>query len=178
MQEKTQIKGRITGTIFWILAIMWMAFIFYMSAQTGTESADMSSPIAVKVARVFVPGFDDLSEGKQINVIVKTEVIIRKGAHLTEYAILGFLIYLVVQMYVIKKIYASAESWILATVYAASDEFHQMFVGGRSPQIRDVCIDSAGAVTGVLVCMLITFLILKLCNKKIKRKQLSEAVTE
>ncbi len=178
MQEKTQIKGRITGTIFWILVIMWMAFIFYMSAQTGTESADMSSPIAETVARIFVPGLDNMPEEKQDKVIGKAEFIIRKGAHFTEYAILGFLIYLVVQMYVSKKVYTFAASWIPATAYAAGDEFHQMFVGGRSPQIRDVCIDSAGAVTGVLACMLITFLILKLCNKKIKRKQLSDAAAE
>ena len=36
-------------------------------------------------------------------------------------------------------------AWITGTLYAASDEFHQMFTGERSPQVRDVCIDSSGA---------------------------------
>lgn len=42
-------------------------------------------------------------------------------------------------------------SWAFGTLYAVTDEFHQMFVPGRSCEIRDMCIDSCGVATGVLI---------------------------
>ena len=41
--------------------------------------------------------------------------------------------------------------WLTATVYAATDEFHQLFIPGRSGQVSDVLLDSAGALAGVLI---------------------------
>ena len=41
--------------------------------------------------------------------------------------------------------------WLITAGYAATDEFHQLFVPGRSGQVSDVILDSAGAATGVLI---------------------------
>ena len=41
--------------------------------------------------------------------------------------------------------------WLIAAGYAATDEFHQLFVPGRSGQISDVLLDSAGALAGVWI---------------------------
>ena len=49
--------------------------------------------------------------------------------------------------------------WLIATLYAVSDEFHQYFIPGRSCQVGDVMIDSAGACVGVLVVMGIVHLL-------------------
>jgi len=57
-------------------------------------------------------------------------------------------------------------SWALTTLYAASDEFHQLFVPGRSGEIRDVCIDSVGAIAGVLIGILI---LSRLSARKVKK---------
>ena len=46
-------------------------------------------------------------------------------------------------------------AWIAGTLYAASDEFHQLFVEGRTCAFRDVCIDSAGAAAGILIASII-----------------------
>ncbi|MDY6314114.1 MAG: VanZ family protein, partial [Clostridia bacterium] len=46
-------------------------------------------------------------------------------------------------------------SLLCSALYAASDEFHQLFVPGRSGEFRDVCLDSAGALTGILIFILI-----------------------
>ncbi|MBR5116337.1 MAG: VanZ family protein, partial [Lachnospiraceae bacterium] len=43
---------------------------------------------------------------------------------------------------------------IIAVLYAASDEFHQSFVPGRSCMLGDVGIDSLGALAGILLCLL------------------------
>lgn len=44
-------------------------------------------------------------------------------------------------------------SWIICTLYAGTDELHQYFVPGRACSLRDVCIDSAGALLGVLIML-------------------------
>ncbi|UYJ41604.1 MAG: VanZ family protein [Lachnospiraceae bacterium] len=36
-------------------------------------------------------------------------------------------------------------SWMIAVLYACTDEYHQLFVPGRSGQLRDVMIDAVGA---------------------------------
>ena len=44
-----------------------------------------------------------------------------------------------------------AAAWLAAALYAVLDEWHQTFVAGRSGQLRDICIDSAGALSGVFL---------------------------
>lgn len=41
--------------------------------------------------------------------------------------------------------------WAISSLYAATDEIHQLFVPGRSDQMSDVILDSAGAMAGILV---------------------------
>lgn len=50
---------------------------------------------------------------------------------------------------------AWAVTWILGTLYAVTDEFHQLFVPGRVGAVMDVCIDSAGVAAGALIMWLI-----------------------
>lgn len=71
------------------------------------------------------------------------DTVLRKGAHVTEYAILGALLYRALKR----------EAFALATgiAYAASDEFHQHFVRGRHGSPVDVAIDAAGVAFGMLV---------------------------
>lgn len=49
--------------------------------------------------------------------------------------------------------------WLIAALYAASDEIHQLFVPGRSGQLSDVILDSAGALAGVAAFAVICWLI-------------------
>ena len=95
--------------------------------------------------------FDAWTTEKQNAFAEKIEYPIRKMAHATEYAILGMLMSGAVYAYGVcgKKVVRYA--WILATIYAATDEFHQLFVPGRSGQLRDVLLDSTGAAVGILI---------------------------
>ena len=106
----------------------------------------------------------------QLNRLLIAKMIdfpVRKCAHATEYAVLGVLI--------LRTAYSFSEDsgkrsmlicWCAGTAYAASDELHQLFVPGRSCQFRDVCIDSAGVLAGVLVFSLIKHEIVKYKEKK------------
>lgn len=49
--------------------------------------------------------------------------------------------------------------WLIAALYAASDEIHQLFVPGRSGQLSDVILDSAGALAGVAAFTVLCWLI-------------------
>jgi VanZ family protein len=71
------------------------------------------------------------------------DTILRKGAHLTEYAILGALTY--------RALLREALTLATGIAYAATDELHQHFVRGRHGAPVDVAIDAVGVALGMLV---------------------------
>lgn len=140
-----------TKYLSWIAVILWMSLIFYFSHQPATVSNELSSGITEKILETIeqvVPGFD--SEMESLNHIV------RKNAH--------FLIYLVLGIFVVNALRTSGVqgyrriglALLICVLYAVSDEFHQHFVEGRGPQVKDVLIDSTGAVLGIcMFCMIV-----------------------
>ena len=85
--------------------------------------------------------------------IVKVQFAMRKAAHVTEYAILGALfLRAIIRSVAARRTFAhAAAAYLLATLYAATDEFHQSFVSSRGASFIDVVIDSGGALIGVLL---------------------------
>jgi VanZ family protein len=71
------------------------------------------------------------------------DTVLRKGAHITEYAILGFLLY--------RALEREASALAAGIAYAATDELHQHFVSGRHASPIDVAIDAVGISVGMLV---------------------------
>jgi VanZ family protein len=71
------------------------------------------------------------------------DLILRKGAHTTEYAVLAVLL--------VRAIGREAPALALGILYAASDELHQAFVRGRHASPIDVAIDTVGLLIGLLV---------------------------
>ena len=71
------------------------------------------------------------------------DTVLRKGAHITEYAILGALLY--------RALEREAPALAAGIAYAATDELHQHFVRGRHASPIDVGIDAVGVALGMLV---------------------------
>jgi VanZ family protein len=71
------------------------------------------------------------------------DTVLRKGAHITEYAVLGALIY--------RALAREAVALAAGIAYAATDELHQHFVQGRHASPVDVAIDAVGVALGMLV---------------------------
>ena len=71
------------------------------------------------------------------------DTILRKGAHLTEYAVLGGLLY--------RALGREALALAVGIAYAATDELHQYFVRGRHASPVDVAIDAVGIAVGMLL---------------------------
>lgn len=133
-----------------ILAFLWMIVIFSFSSKTADASTQDSLFVGKKIGQFIIADFEEWSEKEQTIFAKKIEYPVRKGAHMTEYAVLGILLLCSwdFSKHSLKKMVGC--SWILGTLYAASDEFHQLFVEGRSGQVTDVVIDSIGVVIGVM----------------------------
>jgi VanZ family protein len=74
------------------------------------------------------------------------DTILRKGAHMTEYAILAFLLF--------RALGSELPAFLFGLAYAVSDEIHQLFVSGRHGSPLDVGIDAAGLLLGLLALRL------------------------
>ncbi|MEE1238895.1 MAG: VanZ family protein [Acutalibacteraceae bacterium] len=138
-----------------VLLCLWMMLIFSFSSQNADASSQTSGSVIETVADIFYPEFSDLSEEKQIEIISALQFIVRKAAHFTLYAILGVLSFLSVVSYRnLKYSYRLLISSGICLLYAMSDEFHQLFVAGRSGEIRDVFIDFCGSLLAITVLAL------------------------
>ena len=144
--------------IFTILAILWMAAIFFFSSRDADQSTLESNRAGMLLGHCFVQGFDSWPEERQIAFAQKIDHPVRKTAHASEYALLGLLLFGAMAGKTRMRI---LYSWAASSCYAATDEIHQLFVPGRSAQFTDVCIDSAGASLGILLAAGITCLILQ-----------------
>ena len=91
-------------------------------------------------------------------------VVVRKGAHLFEYAILGSLLYLLFKCFKQREHNCWIYALFLVLLCATIDEFFQSFVG-RTSSVRDVLIDFSGGIIGMCVISFITF-----CFEKISIK--------
>lgn len=152
--------------VLWVLLAGWLLLIFSMSAKTGESSGGLSRRITEAVFGVWEKIVSYESELQSQKAFDRMHFFIRKGAHFTEYAILGTLIFSLTQTYFMRYKKAYPLSVIASAVYAASDEFHQGFTDGRSPQITDVGIDTLGAAVGCVFALLVWMLIYKVSKRK------------
>lgn len=143
-------KSKTKKIITIILIIAWMILVFYFSNQASDDSSKLSGGITRAILNFF-----NILEGKTLEQQSAIETVIRKLAHYSIYALGGILILLHVNLYKIKTNKKVIISWLIGTAYAITDEIHQLFVSGRSCELRDVCIDSLGVITGIIILLII-----------------------
>ena len=135
---------------YWLPLLLWMALIFSASSDSG--SFQRSSRIIAPFVHWLIPG---LSEAGVHSIVV----LVRKGAHVTEYAVLASLVLRLMARpsanpMRIWRWSDAIRTLLVVLLYAASDEFHQSFVPTREACIRDVLIDTLG---GFLALILLWF---------------------
>jgi VanZ family protein len=110
--------------IRWVLVVLWMGVIFYLSAQSD------------------LPHYPEAA----------LDVVIKKVGHMAEYGILAALAWWACRGdQVARPTRAFLCAFLVAALYAVSDEGHQYFVPGRNPQPLDVGFDVAGATLSLLL---------------------------
>lgn len=77
------------------------------------------------------------------------DFLLKKSAHVIEYAIFASLTYRALKETGVKKYNAGLLAILLAVIYGATDEFHQSFTPGREPRVRDVFFDTIGAILSI-----------------------------
>ena len=132
----------------WTAVVIWMAVIFLLSAQTANRSGKLSGGIVRWLVALFYRGFNAFPVERQNEILSVWSLVIRKGAHFSEYAVLAILLSNAFRL-------MEKRNWVLpvviSAVYAVTDEIHQYFVPGRACRLLDVGIDTCGAIFGVAV---------------------------
>ena len=139
-----------------MLILLGLTFksIFNFSNQDGKASSGLSRKVARKIVDVF-PYTKNLSEKTKNKIVEKTQPIIRKGAHLSIYTLVGIFIMSFISTYKIHLKYKFLISILVGLVYASSDEIHQSLIPGRTASIIDVGIDTAGVFLGIILVLII-----------------------
>lgn len=156
------VNQKIQYLIPWILVFLWMFLIFNMSAQPATQSNSLSTGVTEKLTELL----NEITPGVDMNM-EQLNHIVRKNAHFFAYLILAILVRNALKKGKIPEGKNLLLAIGLCVLYAASDEFHQIFVPGRGPQVKDVFIDSAGAVVGIGIYQIV--------NKIVKQKSFNKA---
>ncbi len=132
---------------YWLLPLAWMSLIFFGSSDS--KSYQHSSHLIEPLLHWLFP---QMSQAH----VEAIHHALRKCAHLTEYAVLGFLLWRAVR----KPTRRDPRPWHwreaaiavgIVFLYASTDEIHQIFVPTRTPLFSDVLIDTSGAVLGMIV---------------------------
>ena len=127
-----------------ILLAAWMLAIFLFSNEVA-DSSSARSGVIVEFISQSVSWSQDL-----------LTFLTRKAAHIFIYFVLGLLTFNVVKDFRLSKKRVVLLSVVFVMLYAVTDEFHQMFVPGRSAELRDVLIDTVAGAAGILLYYFVT----------------------
>lgn len=131
------------------------------SNQKANESTKVSDGVIEKtIGNIYKKTPKNATEVKQKEIKEKYTHIVRKTAHFTIYLILGLLVGTLLKQYNLTTKQIIIYSILICMTYAITDEIHQIFVSGRSGEIKDVLIDTCGSTIGILI------------NKAINRKRI------
>lgn len=149
-------KRKIYTVISVILLVILYAVIFGFSAQTGEESGGLSHMVSkglVQLADFF--STKDWMEWEIDSRAAMLDLLVRKTAHFSEYAVLGFLEYGLAVLWLKKRAGRIALTVVILFLSGALDELHQLFVPGRYASFWDVLLDTAGGCAGMLLFFVI-----------------------
>lgn len=155
-------KNRVYKVISIALVIFWCILVFYLSSEVADDSSETSGTVIKCILKII---YGDIDEIVLESITNNVQGLVRKIAHFVLYTVGGIVIYNMVQCFLISKKQIIILSWLLGICYAFTDEVHQLFVLGRSGELRDVCIDSLGVLFGICIIFALK-LILNIILKK------------
>lgn len=149
-------------TISIVSLILWMIIIFSFSSADANKSTGTSDKVITTMIEIKDKITDQETPINEKEIIVKnSSFYVRKIAHITEYLILGLLMFNALKQFNILNIYYAI---ILCILYSCTDEFHQLFINGRSGSFRDILIDTIGILLGTYL-----YKILVIKEKKVNK---------
>lgn len=162
-QDKPQPGHSHRALLWFYLAppLVWLACIFLASTSFGAEEVTLRA--LIRLLKLLTP---EQAGALQAETFSKVNFLIRKCAHMSEYAVLALLVARAIQFGAIRlKLRAVVGGLLCCAAYAATDEFHQSFVPGRTASIHDVLIDCVGAF--VALCLMSLWFALKALERRV-----------
>ena len=163
--SETKRKIQVYQIVFFILAIAVMVTIFIFSAQDATKSSQTSGTLTKVAVKIIDSNYDNEPPQKQQEIWDKASFIVRKTAHFSIYTFLGFCVSFAIgkrKAFTLKTL----GGILFGFLYAASDEFHQHFVPGRSCEFRDMMIDTSGVILGTVISLILMRIVFRILNKR------------
>lgn len=161
-------KRNIIRIILILLLLCTFFIIFGFSSQNGDTSGGISTRITESILEKS-NRYNSLEEEQKNKVSHRIEKIIRKIAHFSIYAMVGFLLMGLLSTYKLKNKWRIVITILIGILYAISDEFHQSFSPGRTPKITDIYIDTLGIIFGMLIILLIREIYHRYNTKKLQK---------
>lgn len=157
---------RVLSVCCFILAALNIAVIFALSGEGQSASNSRSQQVTSTILDTLDPERKDAPVRRVDEVMDFFHPIIRKAAHFTEYASLGFLSCLGFLFLGIRPWPRALYPALIGLITAMSDELYQSTVPGRSPMVTDVMLDAAGAAAGILLVCLIHYVFSRLSARR------------
>ncbi len=140
-------------------ALLMMYIIFNFSAQNGNLSGQLSSTVTTDLVELCGDIFDRGWNAQQIVYYAGImEHYVRKAAHMTEYFLLAVTVAFPLYVYRLRGWKLVISAGLFCMGFAGMDEWHQSFVPGRTPAVRDVFIDTAGSLAGIYVTRIVCWI--------------------
>lgn len=142
-------------------ALVMMYVIFSFSAQTGVDSGSLSHEVSRKIVEIGNEVLQkDLEEWEIEEQAYEIEYPVRKAAHMTEYFLLAVAVSFPFYVYGLRGFPLMLVAGMICVAFACGDEYHQSFVEGRGPSLRDVGIDSIGVFLGIITVRIVCWILL------------------
>ncbi|KAI4439269.1 MAG: VanZ family protein [Ruminococcus sp.] len=142
-------------------ALAMMYVIYGFSAQDASASGNLSFKVSYKIVEIGNEVLERGLDETEIEVFAdRIEYPVRKLAHMTEYFMLAVAVSFPFYVYGLRGFPLMLVAGLICVAFAAGDEYHQSFVAGRGPSIKDVGIDSIGAFFGILTVQIICWVFL------------------
>ena len=158
-------KNKTCFFIFSVLSIAVMVLIFIFSSQRAEDSAALSGKFGGFIEKIL--SSMEWLLGEVFLQWIKT--YLRKIAHFVLYTLLGALVMAAICNIKLKSsVIKGVWSAIIGLAYSISDEIHQLFVEGRSGEVRDVLLDFSGVLVGIFITLFICKIIQNIAKKRKK----------
>ena len=142
-------------------ALAMMYVIYGFSAQDGNVSGNLSYQVSYKIVEIGNEILDKgLDETQIADYADQIGYPVRKLAHMTEYFLLAVAVSFPFYVYGLRGFPLMLVAGFICVAFAAGDEYHQSFVAGRGPSVKDVGIDSIGAFFGIMTVQIICWVFL------------------
>lgn len=156
-------KKRFNPDWYLLLALLVMVVLFISSSMTYKQQTSVpfleryltSKPGLGILKHVSLDYAGHVDSIKTIGYYKLVEFFIRKTAHFSTYFLLGLFLFLGLKDRIRNIFLTGAVCWLASLGYAATDEFHQMLTGGRTPLFQDVMLDGAGALTAIVIAAIV-----------------------